>query len=212
MSNLIYISSDDSISKHSNDRGISLIRRFTGGGTVIVDNSTVFVSFIMNNKHVASQPYPRELMSWTENIYNPVFERLLSTKEHDPTGSPKHKFSLREHDYVVNDRKIGGNAQSIIKDRFVHHTSFLWNFDAKKMGYLKIPKKRPAYRGDRNHGDFITSLSDKISSVEDFEDALQQELSRHYTVTRSTDFSDILEVPFHKDDDFKPRTVVECID
>ena len=76
----IYILSDDSVSKHSNNGGISLIRRFTGGGTVIVDNNTVFVSFIMNNKHVASQPYPRELMSWTEKIYNPVFERLLSTE------------------------------------------------------------------------------------------------------------------------------------
>ncbi|RYY89338.1 hypothetical protein EON63_00905 [archaeon] len=36
------------ISRYACRDNIQVIRRFTGGGTVIVDNQTVFVSFIMN--------------------------------------------------------------------------------------------------------------------------------------------------------------------
>jgi lipoate-protein ligase A len=62
----------------------------------------------------------------------------LISRQHDDIISAQRKFSLRDHDYVIDDRKIGGNAQTITKERFVHHTSFLWNYDAKKMGYLKV--------------------------------------------------------------------------
>lgn len=49
-------------------------------------------------------------------------------------------------DYVFGDRKFGGNAQSITKNRWVHHTSFLWDYEAKNMSYLKLPAKAPQYR------------------------------------------------------------------
>ena len=48
------------------------------------------------------------------------------------------QFSLRENDYVLDARKIGGNAQSIIRDRWVHHTSFLWDFNVMRMQYLQV--------------------------------------------------------------------------
>ena len=48
------------------------------------------------------------------------------------------QFSLREHDYVIDDRKIGGNAQTITKNRWVHHTSFLWRFNPSNMLYLQV--------------------------------------------------------------------------
>jgi len=47
---------------------------------------------------------------------------------------------------VFGDRKFGGNAQSITKNRWVHHTSFLWDYDVKNMSYLKLPAKVPQYR------------------------------------------------------------------
>ncbi|PWZ24373.1 hypothetical protein Zm00014a_034362, partial [Zea mays] len=43
-------------------------------------------------------------------------------------------------------RKFGGNAQSITKNRWLHHMSFLWDYDVKNMDYLKIPKRAPEYR------------------------------------------------------------------
>jgi len=53
---------------------ISVIRRFSGGGTVIVDQGTVFVSFICNKDAVPGlQPYPQPIMAWSSLLYDEVF-------------------------------------------------------------------------------------------------------------------------------------------
>lgn len=54
---------------------VPVIRRFTGGGTVIVDRGTIFVTFICNKDDVpAVQPYPQPIMSWSSVLYNKVFQ------------------------------------------------------------------------------------------------------------------------------------------
>ena len=35
----------------------------------------------------------------------------------------------------------------------------MWDYNTSNMEYLLIPENRPAYRGDRDHKDFITKLS-----------------------------------------------------
>lgn len=53
---------------------IPVIKRFTGGGTVIVDDGTIFVSFICNKDAVPNlQPYPHPIMAWSSLLYNKVF-------------------------------------------------------------------------------------------------------------------------------------------
>lgn len=188
------------------DDDVQVLRRYTGGGTVIVDKSTVFVTLIMNSFDTDCKPYPREIMTWTEEmIYGPTFENLLTQERNCPPESGNEWiFKLRENDYIFRkreqdqnrvtddthptddqlmdelDKKIGGNAQTITKNRWVHHTSFLWDFDPLNMDYLQLPAKRPAYRRDRPHTDFITGLSDKISSIEDFEREIISQTTKHF--------------------------------
>ncbi|XP_050121275.1 uncharacterized protein LOC126598930 isoform X2 [Malus sylvestris] len=129
---------------------IPVIRRFTGGGTVTVDQNTLFVTFICNKDAVPGlQPYPRPIMSWSSLVYSKVFEGLAD-------------FQLRENDYVFGNRKFGGNAQSISKNRWIHHTSFLWDYDVRNMAYLKHPKRVPEYRLARDHLEFICRMKDII--------------------------------------------------
>ena len=93
-------------------------------------------------------------MQWsTERLYAPVFSDFMGAA----TGAPP-TFALREHDYCLSDLKVGGNAQTISRDRWVHHTSFLWSFSEARMGLLRLPEKRPEYRRDRPHGEFLTTL------------------------------------------------------
>ena len=67
---------------------------------------------------------------------------------------------LVENDYVLDGRKFGGNAQCISSGGFLHHTSFLWDWNDDNMNYLSLPHKRPTYRGDRSHGEFLVRLKD----------------------------------------------------
>ncbi|XVF11905.1 hypothetical protein REPUB_Repub08aG0068300 [Reevesia pubescens] len=127
---------------------VPVIRRFTGGGTVIVDHGIIFVTFICNKEAVHDlQPYPQPIMSWSSLLYSKVFQGIGD-------------FHLRENDYVFGNHKFGGNAQSITKNRWIHHTSFLWDFNIGNMTYLKLPKRAPAYRSARGHLDFICRMKD----------------------------------------------------
>ncbi|XP_060216671.1 uncharacterized protein LOC132644125 isoform X2 [Lycium barbarum] len=133
---------------------IPVVKRFTGGGTVIVDHRTVFITFICNTDALPSvQPYPRPIMSWSGQLYSKVFQGVAD-------------FSLRENDYVFGNHKFGGNAQSITKGRWVHHTSFLWDYEMMNMAYLKLPNRVPDYRQERDHLDFICRMKDYISRQE----------------------------------------------
>jgi len=128
--------------------GIQVIQRFTGGGTVVVDGDTLFASLILAAADVPGvEPFPQPIMRWTERLYASVFGRYGA-------------FALRENDYVLGPRKFGGNAQAITRGRWLHHTSFLWDFDPARMALLAHPPRAPQYRAAREHGDFVTRLRD----------------------------------------------------
>ena len=94
-----------------------------------------------------------------EGVYADAFGSVLQ---------PGTAFSLRADDYVLGgDRKVGGNAQCISKDKWIHHTSFLWDYDPAHMAFLALPAKRPEYRGDRDHGAFLSRLRDHVADERD---------------------------------------------
>lgn len=127
---------------------IPVIKRFSGGGTVYIDPQTVFASLICNSATIDVPLQPKPLLKWSESFYSPLFPG----------------FSLRENDYVLGDKKFGGNAQYIQKNRWLLHTSFLWDYAPDKMHYLLLPQKRPAYRQDRPHSDFLCTLQSHFPS------------------------------------------------
>lgn len=202
-------------------RNVPILRRFTGGGTVVTDENTLFVSFIFNKTDIPTQPlFPREVMRWSEQFYAPIFHQILSstTVPVEPstfvpsTSSPPAfdhprrlstfstdqkiipKFSLQEHDYCFDDRKFGGNAQSISRDRWVHHTSLLWSYTVENMRLLTIPDKRPDYRKDRDHTDFLTCLKDHFPSNNNRHilfDSITDQLHRTIGDVRTIELEDI---------------------
>lgn len=81
------------------ETGTTVVRRYTGGGTVVVDANSFFVSFIGNfvrlralvcshcilmdvlcviwQSDIGCGKGPRELMRWSEAVYQPVVEATL---------------------------------------------------------------------------------------------------------------------------------------
>ncbi|MFN0065684.1 MAG: lipoate--protein ligase family protein [Chlamydiales bacterium] len=154
---------------------IPVIKRFSGGGTVYIDPNTLFVSFIVNGE---SQPKP--ILQWAEKLYKTIFEELR----------------LVENDFCFGDLKIGGNAQYIQRGRWLLHTSFLWDYSPEKMEYLKLPKKRPLYRKDRSHSDFLTTLKPLFSCKK----ALVERLITHFSAQEFSleDVESVLSRPHRK--------------
>lgn len=173
------------------------LKRFTGGGTVVLDDDSILISIIGRNRDFLSmtKPYPREIMQWTvDYIYKSAFDKWRYELENnivskrtakslvhaskscgmmDNSGKviefpslksdqllPIPDFEFRENDYIMDNKKIAGNAQSIVKGGWIHHTSFLWDYSYDHMKYLTLPNKRPEYRKDRNHDDFLIRLKD----------------------------------------------------
>ncbi|WIA31302.1 hypothetical protein OEZ86_002204 [Tetradesmus obliquus] len=147
---------------------LQVIKRFTGGGTVVVDHNTVFTSLIMQEGALQGlECYPVPIMRWTESFYMDVFR--------------KHgEFKLQEHDYVFGEHKFGGNAQAITNKRWLHHTSFLWDFDPANMAALQQPAKQPSYRQGREHGSFLMRLQERLPSRQQFVQELQDNADQHF--------------------------------
>lgn len=141
---------------------VPVIRRFSGGGTVVVDEETVFFSLIINGKECCPTT-PRDVLAWTVDWLRPVFH--------------PHMLVLEDQDYVIDGQKIGGNAQAFSKGRIVHHTSFLWSWSEERMNYLSMPQRQPAYRQKRSHHAFCNKLSRYFISRQTFCESLQRALA-----------------------------------
>lgn len=151
-----------------NQQPIPLIRRFSGGGTVVVDESTFFVTFICQGEHFHFPLFPRHLMEWSAAFYRPLF--------------PCQSFQLQENDYTVGEKKWGGNAQCITKNRCLHHTSILWDYTPERMDYLLYPPKTPLYRKQREHTDFLYPLKRKFPQLKIFQEKLLKEIEREFEI------------------------------
>lgn len=120
---------------------------------------------------IAACRYPEPILRWTSEIYADALSRC-----------GVEGFATHANDYCIADRKFGGNAQSISGRRYaprklgpsgaaglrrrmslvrwLHHTSLLWEYERARMALLRMPAKRPAYRADRLHDDFIRGLAE----------------------------------------------------
>ena len=150
-------------------QALSLVRRFSGGGTVVVDEHTLFVTFIANRDILQEHAFtPEGIMRWAEAVLKPAFGH--------------EGFHLKENDFVLGEKKCGGNAQYLQKGRFLIHTSFLWDYRKERMDALLHPVKTPAYRQGRSHEEFVCRLKDHLPSKETFLTDLKAQMQKTFTL------------------------------
>lgn len=151
-------------------KNVPLIKRFSGGGTVIVDENTLFVTFIFSSKTHDFPAYPERIHALFTKLYQEVFLDL--------------PFAFKENDYLLENRKCGGNAQYIKRNRWLHHTSFLWDFEKANMQLLLHPPKTPSYRAGRDHCEFLCKLKDFFDKKETLEQRLIETLQKRYRLQK----------------------------
>jgi lipoate-protein ligase A len=125
---------------------VPISRRRGGGGTVVLAPGTVILS-IAGRSMV--QYHLREHM----NAVNLV---IIDTLKNMGVRSLSVQGTS---DIALGTKKILGSSLYRRKDTLLYQGSLLVNADLSLMNrYLKQPRKQPAYRLNRPHGDFVTSL------------------------------------------------------
>lgn len=168
---------------HHERNTLPLIRRFSGGGTVVVNEDTLFVTFIFNEEEIGVSCTPGNVMKWVAGFHTSLF---------DP-----HPFHLRENDFVIGERKCGGNAQYLTRGRWLHHTSFLWDYHPSQMALLKHPPKMPSYRENREHEAFVCRAGEYLAQ-DLYLERCRHKLSEVFRLNEVVSISEYLERPHRK--------------
>ncbi|MFQ3593952.1 MAG: lipoate--protein ligase family protein [Gemmataceae bacterium] len=126
--------------------GIPIRRRSSGGGTVLLGPGCLCYSLVLAyERHPALGEIGRSYR-W---ILDKVIEGL---------GVPGLAVQ-GICDLTWGDRKCSGNAQQRKRYHLLHHGTLLYRFDLSCVtSFLTLPPRRPDYRADRPHEDFVCNL------------------------------------------------------
>lgn len=128
--------------------GIPIVRRSSGGGTVLLGPGALVYSLVMRvnsgSRLVDIDGTTREVMERIREALSPA----LATVARAGTS-----------DLAIGDIKVSGNAQRWLRRTVLHHGTLLYNFDIAKMSrYLTMPERVPDYRQGRDHLSFVRNI------------------------------------------------------
>jgi lipoate-protein ligase A len=134
-------------------RGIPILRRCSGGGTVLQGPGCLNYAVI----HRITETGPTRSIS-AANEY--VMERIRAGIQ-SAIGNRQSAISIRGHtDLALGNLKFSGNAQRRRKHFLLFHGSLLLNFHLPLISeLLNMPTLQPDYREDRAHEQFIMNLN-----------------------------------------------------
>lgn len=139
-------------------QGIPVLRRCTGGGTVLQGPGCLNYSLVLPIAGAA----PLQGISGTNDF---VLERHCRAL----TALLGAKVQQQGHtDLAVGGVKFSGNAQRRRSRCLLFHGSFLLNLDIRLVELtLRFPSKPPEYRANRSHTDFLMNLHVAAAPVKD---------------------------------------------
>ena len=128
--------------------GIPVLRRSSGGGTVVIGSGSLCYSLVL----------PYDLAPRLNEIVPSI--RYVLGRVANALRPVAPAIELRGiSDLTIDGRKFSGNAQQRKRKHFLHHGTLLCNFDLTRIAkYLNPPERQPDYRQDRDHADFVTNL------------------------------------------------------
>jgi lipoate-protein ligase A len=128
--------------------GVPVLRRASGGGTVLLGPGCLCYSLVMSYER---GPALREITPSYVYILNRVRESLAGLlPEIEQAGTS---------DLTGAGLKFSGNAQQRKRDHLLHHGTLMYEFDLSRIGrYLRMPGRQPEYRARRDHAAFVRNL------------------------------------------------------
>ena len=127
---------------------VALGRRSSGGGTVVIGPGALNVSVVL----------PIAAASELKGVDTAQGFVLGRTAGAIRAAGPAVEV-LGSGDLTLGGRKFSGSAQRRLRHQVLIHASLLYDFPLDRIDrYTLMPPRRPVYRGDRPHGEFVTNL------------------------------------------------------
>lgn len=140
---------DDSvIESHVLRDNITVLKRRTGGQTVILTPNNLIISATITDEAIMKP----------KDVFHKFNHHIIAAIEKDHF----EKFRTRGiSDIALGEKKIVGSSMYRGKNMLFYHAVLNFNEDpATFQKYLKHPKKEPDYRKGRPHDEFVTSLKE----------------------------------------------------
>jgi lipoate-protein ligase A len=127
---------------------IPILRRSSGGGTVLLGAGCLLYTLVLSYERAAE-------LTEVRPSYRYILGRVRDALAMSVPGLELAGIS----DLAVAGRKVSGNAQQRKRRCLLHHGTLLYAADVVAMSrYLRQPARQPEYRAGRAHGDFITNI------------------------------------------------------
>lgn len=140
---------DEILIENCRNDGVPVLRRCSAGGAVLQGPGCLNFSLVLDMERT---PALRPIRASFHHILHGIVQGL---RIKDPSTAIEGISDL-----VIGRRKFSGNAQRRKRQALLHHGTLLYKFSIDRVArYLKEPAKRPGYREERSHGDFVTNLS-----------------------------------------------------
>jgi lipoate-protein ligase A len=137
---------DDVIPEKCGADGVRVLRRFSGGGAVVLGPGCLNYAVVLS---LVSWPALTDVAA----SFRFILERIVAAL------SIPGLSAAGEADLALGGRKVSGNAQRRGRRALIHHGTLLYGFDPQlATRYLKEPARQPAYRAARRHAEFIANL------------------------------------------------------
>jgi lipoate-protein ligase A len=130
--------------------GVSILRRNSGGGTVVQGPGCLNYAFVLSKQRHDDIKDLSRSYRWVSDV---IIKSLANQ------GVQAQFYPISDI-ATVDGKKFSGNAQHRGKDFILHHGTVLYDFDLNIISkYLHMPLDQPQYRQGRKHVDFVTNIS-----------------------------------------------------
>jgi lipoate-protein ligase A len=135
--------------------GVPVMRRASGGGTVLLGPGCLCYSLVLSYER---GPALREI--------TPSYAYILGRLGDALAGLLPGIEQAGTSDLMDAGLKFSGNAQQRKRNHLLHHGTLLYDFDLSRIGcYLRMPGRQPEYRGRREHAAFLRNLPARVDEL-----------------------------------------------